>query len=119
MDVKDEIVARIDKLPPERQQQALRFVTSSHREGPTPVLGFQFQRRRHYRLKPVGSVAAESHPEESGARIHACRIDTCVDALESWVRLVMRREKSRRGTHECVRHMYAGSKGVTCWKLTA
>lgn len=28
MDVKDEIVARVDKLPPEIQEQVLRFVAS-------------------------------------------------------------------------------------------
>ncbi len=43
-------------------------------------------------------------PLHCGARTHACRIDTRVDAWLEYTNTV-RRDESRRGTHECVRHV--------------
>ena len=41
---------------------------------------------------------------DCGARTHACRIDTRVDAWLDYTN-TMRRHECRRGTHECVRHI--------------
>ena len=44
MDVKDEIVARVDKLPPEMQEHGLRFVASLAPTTPKGESGIGFRR---------------------------------------------------------------------------
>jgi hypothetical protein len=69
MDIKNEIVIRVDKLPPEMQEQVLRFVASltvspSTRESGTALRQFS------------GSLDAESAPQMIQAIEEECeRVD--------------------------------------------
>src|SRR5436309_5800811 len=54
----------------------------------------------------IRSARGAAHRRKRGARTHACRAETSLGAC--WPMLPSkhkRRDESRRGTHECVRHV--------------
>src|SRR5713226_9071453 len=58
-----------------------------------------------------------------GVRTRACRVETRLDAIRAHLKLQdskpMRRDESRRGTHECVRHILALVPVTVALTLTA
>ena len=69
MDVREELVARVEKLPPEMQEQVLRFVASLAAPGPTGESGTAL---RHF----SGSLDAVSAQEIAQAIEEHCeRVD--------------------------------------------
>jgi hypothetical protein len=68
MDFREELVARVEKLPPEMQEQVLRFVASLEASGPTGESGTAL---RHFSgsLDPVAAQEIAQAIEEHCERV--------------------------------------------------
>jgi len=68
MDFREELVARVEKLPPEMQEQVLRFVASLVASGPTGESGTSL---RHFSgfLDPIAAQEIAQAIEEHCERV--------------------------------------------------
>jgi len=74
-----------------------------------------FRLRRNFDLR--NTFGLEQETAGCGARTRACRIDTRVDTWSAFDDSGWRREESRRGTHECVRHVRGGTVAQSIARL--